>query len=167
MWPALPASVDYAPGGALHETDESFTVELDLPGVDKKNISIDMSDRRLTVHGERVVKEREGVLRHTTRVTAQLQLRGGPACAGGREEGHGRPCRRCPHDHHAEGHRGQDHAHHREVVLTSMRAWAVGEPGPLDQRPLRLVERPSRARRGGGARPGAGLRRVPDRPAPR
>ena len=27
MWPALPASVDYAPGGALHETDESFTVE--------------------------------------------------------------------------------------------------------------------------------------------
>ena len=57
-WPALPASVDYAPGGALHETDESFTVELDLPGVDKKNISIDMSDRRLTVHGERVVKER-------------------------------------------------------------------------------------------------------------
>ena len=41
-----------------------------------------------------------------------------------------------------------------------MRAWAVGEPGPLDQRPLRLVERPSRARRGGGARPGAGLRRT-------
>ena len=30
-----------------------------------------------------------------------------------------------------------------------MRAWAVGEPGPLDQRPLRLVERPSPA-------PGAG-----------
>ena len=26
VWPALPASVDYAPGGALHETDESFTV---------------------------------------------------------------------------------------------------------------------------------------------
>ena len=72
MWPALPASVDYAPGGALHETDESFTVELDLPGVDKKNISIDMSDRRLTVHGERVVKEREGVLRHTTRVTGSF-----------------------------------------------------------------------------------------------
>ena len=37
-----------------------------------KNISIDMSDRRLTVHGERVVKEREGVLRHTTRVTGSF-----------------------------------------------------------------------------------------------
>ena len=69
VFQGLPAGVDFAPGGELHETDEAFTVELDLPGVDKKDIHIEMSDRRLTVRGERVIKEKEGVMRHSTRVT--------------------------------------------------------------------------------------------------
>jgi HSP20 family protein len=69
VFQGLPAGIDFAPGGELHETDEAFTVELDLPGVDKKDINIEMSDRRLTVRGERVVKEKEGVMRHSTRVT--------------------------------------------------------------------------------------------------
>lgn len=69
VFQGLPAGVDFAPGGELQETDDAFMVELDLPGVDKKDIHIEMSDRRLTVRGERVVKEKEGVLRHTTRVT--------------------------------------------------------------------------------------------------
>lgn len=72
MWPAMPAGFDYAPGGVLHETDEAFTVELDLPGVEKGDIAIDISERRLTVHGKRVEKERKGVLRHTTRVTGSF-----------------------------------------------------------------------------------------------
>lgn len=69
VFQGLPSGVDFAPGGELQETDEAFTVELDLPGVDKKDINIDLSDRRLTVRGERVVREKEGVLRHTNRVT--------------------------------------------------------------------------------------------------
>lgn len=69
VFQGLPAGIDFAPGGELHETDDAFTVELDLPGVDKKDVHIEMSDRRLSVRGERVVKEKEGVLRHTTRVT--------------------------------------------------------------------------------------------------
>ncbi|SER75024.1 HSP20 family protein [Pedococcus cremeus] len=69
VFQGLPAGVDFAPGGELQETDDAFTVELDLPGVDKKDINIEMSDRRLTVRGERVVKEKEGVMRHSTRVT--------------------------------------------------------------------------------------------------
>ena len=69
VFQGLPAGVDFAPGGELHETDEALTVELDLPGVDKKDITIDMSDRRLSVRGERVVKEKDGILRHSTRVT--------------------------------------------------------------------------------------------------
>lgn len=69
VFQGLPAGVDFAPGGELQETDDAFMVELDLPGVDKKDVNIEMSDRRLTVRGERVVKEKEGVLRHSTRVT--------------------------------------------------------------------------------------------------
>ncbi|HEY7717965.1 MAG TPA: Hsp20/alpha crystallin family protein [Pedococcus sp.] len=72
MWPNVPAAFDFAPGGALHESDDAFTVELDLPGVDKGDIEIDISDRRLSVHGTRVEKERAGVLRHTTRVTGSF-----------------------------------------------------------------------------------------------
>ena len=47
-----------------------------------------------------------------------------------------------------------------------MRAWAVEAPGPIDNHPLRRVERPVPVpgRRGPGA--GVGLRRVPHRPAP-
>lgn len=66
VFQGLPAGVDFAPGGELQETDDAFMVELDLPGVDKKDVNIEMSDRRLTVRG---VKEKEGVLRHSTRVT--------------------------------------------------------------------------------------------------
>lgn len=73
MWSSLSAAVDFAPGGDIHETDEGFTVELDLPGVNKEDIEIDMSERRLTVHGNRVVKERKGVLRHSTRVTGTFR----------------------------------------------------------------------------------------------
>lgn len=69
VFQGLPAGVDFAPGGELQETDDAFMVELDLPGVDKKDVNIEMSDRRLTVRGERVVKEKDGVLRHSTRVT--------------------------------------------------------------------------------------------------
>jgi HSP20 family protein len=69
LWSGHPFSSDFAPGGELHETDEAFTVELDLPGVDKGDITIDISGRRLMVHGSRTVKEREGVLRRSTRMT--------------------------------------------------------------------------------------------------
>ena len=72
LWPStLPAS-DFSPGGELHETDEAFILELDLPGVEKEDISIDISGRRVSVRGTKKVKERTGVLRHSTRVTGSF-----------------------------------------------------------------------------------------------
>jgi len=73
LWSRNPFPGDFAPGGELHETDEAFTVELDLPGVDKGDIEIDVSGRRLSVHGSRTVKEREGVMRHSTRMTGSFR----------------------------------------------------------------------------------------------
>ena len=67
--PAMLTS-DFAPGGELRETDEDFVLELDLPGVDKKDISIDFSGRRLSVRGTKTTeKEGKGALRHTTRTS--------------------------------------------------------------------------------------------------
>lgn len=58
-----------APGAELAETDEAFVLELDLPGVDKDHIIIDVTDRRVSVHARRTEKQRTGVLRHSTRTT--------------------------------------------------------------------------------------------------
>ncbi|GAA2481603.1 Hsp20/alpha crystallin family protein [Terrabacter carboxydivorans] len=73
MWsPAMGAS-DFAPGGELRETDDAFTLELDVPGVDKKDIEIDFSGRRLSVRGTKTTeKEGQGTLRHTTRTSGSF-----------------------------------------------------------------------------------------------
>lgn len=68
MWPAGTVG-DFAPGGELHETDDAFELELDLPGVEKKDITIDVSGRRVRVQGTKESKQREGILRHTSRST--------------------------------------------------------------------------------------------------
>jgi len=72
LWSGFPARADMTPLGSLHEQDKAYVVELDLPGVDKSDITIDVADRRLTVTGTRKEKKREGIVRHTTRVTGSF-----------------------------------------------------------------------------------------------
>jgi HSP20 family protein len=74
FWARSPFASDFAPRGELHETDEDFTVELDLPGVDKGDITIELSGRQLMVHGSRTVKEHKGVTRHSTRMTGSFRF---------------------------------------------------------------------------------------------
>ena len=73
MWsPALGGS-DFSPGGELRETDDAFTLELDLPGVDKKDVTIEFSGRRLSVRGTKTTEtEGKGTLRHTTRTSGSF-----------------------------------------------------------------------------------------------
>lgn len=63
---------EFSPGGELEETDDTFILELDLPGVTKDDITIDVTGRRVSVHGDRTEKERTGVLRHSTRTTGSF-----------------------------------------------------------------------------------------------
>lgn len=72
MWPTSEGTSDFSPGAQVSETDDAFTLELDLPGVDKKDIEIDISGRRVSVTGTKVVKEREGVLRRSTRASVSF-----------------------------------------------------------------------------------------------
>jgi HSP20 family protein len=62
----------YTPLGDLSETDEEYLLELDLPGIDKKDVTIDVSGRRVSVSGTRMQKEREGRLRHTSRAVGSF-----------------------------------------------------------------------------------------------
>ncbi|WP_188197590.1 Hsp20/alpha crystallin family protein [Nonomuraea sp. SYSU D8015] len=47
----------WAPLADLRETDEAYVAEIDLPGVKKDDIDVEMNDRELIVTGE--IKERE------------------------------------------------------------------------------------------------------------
>ena len=71
MWPGA-GHEGYAPGAELEETDDGFVLELDVPGVEKKDITVDVIGRRVAVRGTRVEKERTGVMRHSTRVTGSF-----------------------------------------------------------------------------------------------
>jgi HSP20 family protein len=62
----LPAE-GFTPLADLEETDDAYLLELELPGIKKKDINIEVEDRRLVISGERTEKERTGWLRRQTR----------------------------------------------------------------------------------------------------
>ena len=72
FWPAG-SGADFAPSDVFAETDKEFSIELDLPGIAKDDVSIDVTGRRVTINGTRKEKEHDGVLRRSTRVTGTFQ----------------------------------------------------------------------------------------------
>jgi HSP20 family protein len=69
LWHA-PFNADTEPSAELTEHDDTYVAEIDLPGVDRKHVTVDVTDRRLSVHASRAAAERTGTLRHTTRSTS-------------------------------------------------------------------------------------------------
>jgi HSP20 family protein len=69
MWEAVTAAFDdvFAPRADVEETDDAYLIELDLPGVRRRDVEVTVQGRRLVVVGERKEKERVGVLRRRTR----------------------------------------------------------------------------------------------------
>jgi len=70
LWSGGPlGSLDaFTPVADVEETEDSFTVELELAGVKRPDIDIEVSGHRLSVRGERKEKERVGILRRRDRV---------------------------------------------------------------------------------------------------
>ncbi len=56
----------------LEEKDDEFVIEVEVPGFDRDDISIEVEGRRLLVHAEREERERKGVLRSSTRSSGHL-----------------------------------------------------------------------------------------------
>ena len=73
-WRQLPSlrGEGFTPLADVEETDDAYVVEIELPGVKKDDIDIEVAGRRLTVHGERKEKERVGVLRRRERVVGRF-----------------------------------------------------------------------------------------------
>lgn len=72
---ALPATEAWAPPADVSETDEAFLIEADLPGVERDDIDIELSERELVISGELRERERTGTLRRTTRRTGRFEYR--------------------------------------------------------------------------------------------
>jgi HSP20 family protein len=69
--PLRPAfQLDTEPSAELTEEDDAYLAEIDLPGVEREHVAVDVTDRRLSVHASRKASERTGMLRHTTRSTS-------------------------------------------------------------------------------------------------
>jgi HSP20 family protein len=65
----------WVPAVDIEETDNAWIVEAELPGVDKKDVDIEMNDNELVVRGEIKEREREGVLRRRTRRVGEFEFR--------------------------------------------------------------------------------------------
>jgi HSP20 family protein len=72
-WTELPAmGASFTPLADLEETDDAYLVELELPGVKRDDISVEVAGRRVTVSGERKERERVGILRRRTRTVGRF-----------------------------------------------------------------------------------------------
>jgi HSP20 family protein len=63
----------WVPAADLEETDDAYVLELDLPGVDKKDVNIELRDNEVRITGEVKEKERTGLLRRQTRRVGQFE----------------------------------------------------------------------------------------------
>jgi HSP20 family protein len=68
-WSGFPSLIGdgFTPLADIEETDDAYRVEIELPGVKKDDVTIEVAGRRLTVSGERKERERVGILRRRTR----------------------------------------------------------------------------------------------------
>ncbi|MFF7652549.1 Hsp20/alpha crystallin family protein [Streptomyces sp. NPDC007983] len=70
-----PALTAWAPAADVSEADDAYRVEVDLPGVRREDVDVEVSGQELTVSGEIGEREREGVLRRSTRRTGRFEYR--------------------------------------------------------------------------------------------
>jgi HSP20 family protein len=69
-WPNFSALLNrdgFTPLADIEENDTAYVVDLELPGVNKDDINVEVVDQRLMVSGERREAERKGRLRHRAR----------------------------------------------------------------------------------------------------
>lgn len=65
---------DVAPLVDLEETDDSFVLEVELPGVKREDIDLQVDQNRVRLTGTRKERERVGLLRHRTRTTGRFSF---------------------------------------------------------------------------------------------
>ena len=65
----------WVPAVDVEETDDAWIVEAELPGVDSKDVSVELRDSELSITGEAKERERNGILRRRTRPVGRFDYR--------------------------------------------------------------------------------------------
>jgi HSP20 family protein len=65
----------WMPVADIEETDDAWVIEAELPGVNRKDVNVEMRDSEVIISGEIDEKERKGVLRRKTRKTGEFEYR--------------------------------------------------------------------------------------------
>jgi HSP20 family protein len=72
----LPGTADrWTPLADVTETDDAYLVDIEVPGVTRKNLTVEVAGTELRVTGEIIEKEKIGWLRHRTRRVGQFAYR--------------------------------------------------------------------------------------------
>ncbi len=72
LW-GTPDGIDFTPAADIEETDTNWTIDLELPGVDKSDVEVETHGRTVVVRGERKQKERTGVVRQRSRISGTFR----------------------------------------------------------------------------------------------
>jgi HSP20 family protein len=65
----------WTPLADVTEADDTYLIEIEVPGVNRKDLTVEVSGTELRVTGEIVEKEKVGWLRHRTRRVGQFAYR--------------------------------------------------------------------------------------------
>ncbi|KWX05120.1 Hsp20/alpha crystallin family protein [Carbonactinospora thermoautotrophica] len=69
------SAAPWSPLADVEETDDAYLVQIDLPGVRRDDVTVEVIGNELTVHGEVKERERTGVVRHRARRYGQFDYR--------------------------------------------------------------------------------------------
>jgi len=73
---AGPAAVNaWVPAVDIEETEDAFVVEAELPGVRRDDVTVELNNNELRIHGEVEERERTGILRRRTRRIGRFDYR--------------------------------------------------------------------------------------------
>src|ERR1700759_1033831 len=74
--PALLAeAAAWTPLADIEEEDDAFLIELELPGVQRDDVNIELAGNELTITGELEERERKGIVRRRTRRVGRFDYR--------------------------------------------------------------------------------------------
>ena len=73
--PGGAAAPTWTPPVDIIETDDAWVIEAELPGVDRKDINIELRENELSISGEIKERKREGILRRKTRRVGEFDMR--------------------------------------------------------------------------------------------
>ncbi|GAA0920247.1 Hsp20/alpha crystallin family protein [Streptomyces thermoalcalitolerans] len=75
MGGALTEGTAWTPLADFTETDDAYRIEVEVPGLKRDDITIEVMDRELVISGEYTERERTGLLRHSTRRVGRFEHR--------------------------------------------------------------------------------------------